>query len=119
VLDASWTAERHRTAARSIAGRTVTDLFELQCSAPPDMTAVRMRRRLGAGGDPSDATPEIAAQMSLAQDPWPTAAVVDTSSDADETLDKALALLERGSHGTARPADPGRSALAADACPVA
>jgi hypothetical protein len=69
VLDASWTAERHRTVARSIAGRTETDLFELRCSAVPDMTALRMRRRLGAGGGPSDATPEIAAQMSLAQDP--------------------------------------------------
>jgi hypothetical protein len=80
-----------RLCLAGLAGRS-----ELQCSAPPDMTALRMRRRLGAGGDPADATPEIAAQMSLAQDPWPAAAVVDTSSDADETLDKALALLERG-----------------------
>jgi aminoglycoside phosphotransferase family enzyme/predicted kinase len=119
VLDASWTAERHRTAARSIADRTATDLVEIQCSAPPDITALRMRRRLGAGGDPSDATPEIAAQMSLTQDLWPTAAVVDTSSGPDETLEVALALVEHGAHRTARPADPGRSALAADACPMA
>jgi aminoglycoside phosphotransferase family enzyme/predicted kinase len=119
VLDASWTAERHRKAARSVAARTATDLVELHCSAPPDLTARRIRRRLSAGGDPSDATPEIAAQMALAQDPWPTAAIVDTGFGSRETLDTALALVERVAHGTTRPADPGPSALAADACPVA
>jgi hypothetical protein len=57
--------------------------------------------------------------MAIAQDPWPTAAVVDTSSGHHETLATALALVERGAHGTVRSTDPGPSALAADACPVA
>jgi uncharacterized protein len=122
VLDASWTSECHRQAARSVAARTATDLVELRCSAPPDLTVGRMRRRLAAGGDPSDATPEIAAQMELAQDPWPTAAVIDTSAGAAETLDKVLTLVQNGMQsrrGTGRPGDPGPSALAAGACPVA
>jgi aminoglycoside phosphotransferase family enzyme/predicted kinase len=93
VLDASWTAERWRGDARNVAGRTSTDLVELQCSAPTDLAARRIHRRLTARGDPSDATPEIAAQLAMVQEPWPTAAVVDTSSGPAEALVKALARL--------------------------
>jgi len=93
VLDASWSSDRWRTEARAVASRTASDLVELRCSAPPDTTARRMRRRRGAGDDPSDATPEIAAQLALTEDPWPTAVVVDTSSGPGEALVKALALV--------------------------
>ncbi len=50
---------------------------------------------MAAGGDPSDATPEIAAKLGLAEDPWPTATIVDTSSGAAEALAKVLALVGR------------------------
>ena len=93
VLDASWSSDRWRTEARAVASRTASDLVELRCSAPPDTTARRMRRRRSAGDDPSDATPEIAAQLALTEDPWPTAVVVDTSSGPGEALVKALALV--------------------------
>jgi aminoglycoside phosphotransferase family enzyme/predicted kinase len=95
VLDASWTAESRRAEARDAGARTHSDVLELRCSAPPDLAARRMRRRLAAGGDPSDATPEIAAQMALAEDPWPGAEVVDTSSGPAESLMKALELIGR------------------------
>jgi uncharacterized protein len=90
VLDASWTAERWRAEARDVATRTATELVELRCSAPPDTAARRLRRRRSAGGDPSDATPEIAAQLAVAEDPWPSARIVDTSSGPAEALVKAL-----------------------------
>jgi aminoglycoside phosphotransferase family enzyme/predicted kinase len=93
VLDASWGSDRWRTEARGVAARTSSELVELRCSAPPDTVARRMRRRRVAGTDPSDATPEIAAEMALAEDAWPTAAVVDTSSGPGETLVKALAVI--------------------------
>jgi aminoglycoside phosphotransferase family enzyme/predicted kinase len=93
VLDASWTAERWRTEAHDIAVRTASDLVELHCSAPPDVAARRIRRRLAVGSDPSDATPEIAAKLALTGDPWPTATIIDTSSGPAEALVKALALL--------------------------
>jgi hypothetical protein len=93
VLDASWTAERWRADARAVAARTATDLVELQCSALPNLAARRIRRRLIAGGDASDATPEIAAQLATVQEPWPAATIVDTSSGPAEALVKALALI--------------------------
>lgn len=93
VLDASWSAERWRSEARSVANRTASELVELRCSAPPDTAARRMRRRRSVGGDPSDATPEIAARLALAEDPWPKATIVDTGSGPGEALVKALAVL--------------------------
>jgi len=93
VLDASWASERWRAQARGIAARTFTDIVELCCVAPPDLAAQRIRRRIAVGGDPSDATPDIAAKMSVAQDPWPSAAMVDTSGGPAEALVKALALI--------------------------
>jgi aminoglycoside phosphotransferase family enzyme/predicted kinase len=93
VLDASWTGERWRAEARDVAARTHADIVELRCSAPPDLAARRIRRRVAAGGDPSDATPDIAAKLAVAEDPWPTAAIVDTSPGPAEALVKALTLV--------------------------
>lgn len=93
VLDASWSAERWRAEARDIAARTHAEIMELRCSAPPDLAARRIRRRAAVGGDPSDATPEIAAKLAVAEDPWSAAAMVDTSSGPAEALVKTLALV--------------------------
>jgi aminoglycoside phosphotransferase family enzyme/predicted kinase len=92
VLDATWSTEQWRGQARDVARRTTSDLVELRCSVPLDVAARRMRqRRRTEGGDPSDATPAIAGRLALAEDPWPTATVVDTSSGPAEALVKALA----------------------------
>ena len=91
VLDASWGSDRWRSEARTVAGATASELAELRCSVAPDTAARRMRRRRSAGADPSDATPEIAAQLAVVEDPWPTAAVVDTGNGPGEALVKALA----------------------------
>jgi uncharacterized protein len=99
VLDASWTVARRRADAGDVAARTSSDLLELQCSAPPDLTVRRMRRRLTLGGDASDATPEIAAKLAVMQEPWPSAAMVDTSAGPADALAKALALIGRCSAG--------------------
>ena len=80
-----------RGQARDVARRTASDLVELRCSVPLDVAARRMRQRRTEGGDPSDATPAIAGRLALAEDPWPTATVVDTSSGPAEALVKALA----------------------------
>jgi aminoglycoside phosphotransferase family enzyme/predicted kinase len=93
VLDASWGSGDRRAEARAVANGTVSEIVELRCSAPPDTAARRMRRRRSIGGDPSDATPEIAAKLALAENPWPTATVVDTSSGPGEALVKALAVI--------------------------
>jgi hypothetical protein len=71
------------------------ELLELRCTTPPDLAARRIRRRVAAGGDPSDANPEIARQAGLAEDPSPTATIVDTGSRPAEALTKVLALAGR------------------------
>ncbi|HET6951729.1 MAG TPA: AAA family ATPase [Acidimicrobiales bacterium] len=93
VLDASWSAEPWRAAARAVAQRTCADVVELRCTTSPEVAAERIRRRRAAGGDPSDATPDIAARMAEVADPWPGAATVDTGRGPAEALVAALALV--------------------------
>jgi aminoglycoside phosphotransferase family enzyme/predicted kinase len=93
VLDASFTAGDGRRRARAIAVATASDLVELRCTAPPVVAAARVRQRLAAGGDASDATPAIAAARAAAADPWPEASAVDTTGDHRRTLRDALAIV--------------------------
>ncbi len=102
VMDASWTAETQRARARELAAAHAADLVEIRCRAEPDTAARRLRRRLAAGGDPSDATPEIAAQLAVAADPWPAAAAIDTGRGPAEALAEAMAVI-----GPARAPRPG------------
>ena len=91
VLDASWSDGRWREAAADVARRTSSDLIELRCEAPADVAAARIAERRRRGGDPSDATPEVAAAMAAAADPWPGAVTVDTAGTAASALEQALA----------------------------
>jgi aminoglycoside phosphotransferase family enzyme/predicted kinase len=93
VLDASWGSEHRRSKARAVATRTASDLVELLCRAPAETAARRMHHRRRRGGDPSDATPEIAAELARVEDPWPAAAVLDTGSGPAEALMKAVAVV--------------------------
>lgn len=93
VLDASWTAERHRARAREVASTALADLDELRCTTPEDVAAARLRARAEAGTDASDATPEIAARLAEVADPWPASSAVDTSGTPDESCAAALAVL--------------------------
>jgi aminoglycoside phosphotransferase family enzyme/predicted kinase len=93
VLDASWTHEPWRAAARAIAERTRSELVELRCSAPTAVAAKRMHRRQAAHNDPSDATPAIAATMAASMPPWPTATTIDTSGAPDTSLSCAVRAL--------------------------
>jgi hypothetical protein len=52
-----------------------------------------MRHRRRRGGDASDATPEIAAELARGEDAWPAAAVVDTSSGPAEALVAAVGVI--------------------------
>jgi hypothetical protein len=103
VLDASWTDPTWRAEARAVAERTHAELVELRCSAPAAVAAARMRHRLAAGGDPSDATPGIAETMAASVAPWPEASVVDTSGAPDASLAGALALLVDDAPELSRP----------------
>jgi uncharacterized protein len=89
VLDASWTDARYRAAAAEVAHETCSELVELECTAPTEVAAERLRSRGAA--DVSDATPAVAAAMAGAADRWPSAQAVDTTTSPDVTLHAAEA----------------------------
>jgi aminoglycoside phosphotransferase family enzyme/predicted kinase len=90
VLDASWSDEAVRADARRVANETFTDVIELRCVAPVDVTAARMTARAAAGGDASDAGAAIAAAMAETADSWPTSVALDTDADPENVLREAL-----------------------------
>jgi aminoglycoside phosphotransferase family enzyme/predicted kinase len=90
VLDASWGEQRWRRRAREAAGRAGAEVVELRCSVAADVAAERMRSRAAAGGDPSDATPAVAAALAARADPWPEAATVATDGPPSASVDVAL-----------------------------
>lgn len=86
VLDASWSRAEERGEARRLAEQTASDLVELVCVAPPEVTADRMDRRRRRGGDASDADPAVAAALAAQADPWPEAHVVDTAGSLGRSV---------------------------------
>ena len=93
ILDASFTDHRWRDDAWLVAEETSSDLVAVQAAAPPDVAGARLRARR-AGSDPSDATPEIAARMATAADPWPEATTVVTAGGPAVAADRVCALLD-------------------------
>jgi aminoglycoside phosphotransferase family enzyme/predicted kinase len=88
VLDASWTAQRHRSAAAALAEKARADLVPLECRTSAETAARRIRSR---SGTPSDATVEIARAMAAVAQPWTGATVLSTSAAVSESLSAALA----------------------------
>src|SRR5690606_1036178 len=94
VLDASWSDRAQRDLARAVAHRTHAEVVELRCEVDPAVAAERIRARAERGGDPSDATPEIAAAMAARADPWPEATTISTAEDVSVTVARALDVLD-------------------------
>lgn len=84
VLDASWTTAAHREAARRLAVRHGAQVVELRCELPGEVASRRIEERRRRGGDPSQATPAIAARMAAAADAWPQAMALSTAGPPDE-----------------------------------
>ena len=95
ILDASWTHERHRAAARALAGITRSEPVELCCTAPSETSERRIEERRLRGDDISDATIQVARAMSAAADPWPSSTEIDTSLAPDDSLVAALSVLDK------------------------
>ncbi|HEY7071135.1 MAG TPA: AAA family ATPase [Acidimicrobiales bacterium] len=93
VLDASWTAAPWRARARELAARRCAGLVEIRCRTDAGQAERRIRLRLAAGGDASDATPAIAARLAEVEDPWPGALDLDTGDGPGEALMRALAAI--------------------------
>ncbi|MEZ5238744.1 MAG: AAA family ATPase [Microthrixaceae bacterium] len=92
VLDASFTAGRHREAAREVARRRRCAVRELRCAVDPAVAARRAGERVG---DPSDADETVARSLAEEADPWPEALRIETGSGADRSLRAAMDSLGR------------------------
>lgn len=94
ILDASWTSQARREDAARIAGATNSQLIELRCVAPGEVTTARLAERRTASAS-SDATPAVAAAMASDEDLWPSATVIDTAGSFDASLAQAAERLSR------------------------
>ena len=90
VLDATFGDPAVRALARQVAEGTASDLTELRCSLPVEEAERRIARRMGAGGDPSEATPAVARVLAAAFAPWPEALELDTSLSVDQVVARAV-----------------------------
>jgi predicted kinase len=95
VLDASWTHAPWRREARRLARLRGACIVELRCEVPDEVARARMAARHGAGGDPSDATPDVADRMHAAADPWPEAIAMDTRAAAAEVVAAARTVIRK------------------------
>ena len=86
--------------ARDIAATGYADLRELCCVAPANVADARIRDRLAAGTDPSDATPHVAHALAATFQPWPEATVIDTVQSMVDTSQapEAAVRLARADH---------------------
>ena len=96
VLDATWNDAALRSEARAVAASTSSLLDELQCTLPHEMAADRIRQRMAAGNDPSEATPAVADAMAETFAAWPEATDVSTEPDPATVASTAFATLAKG-----------------------
>jgi predicted kinase len=79
IVDASWTAARHRHAADQLATATHSRLVPIQCQIPTHIAFHRIRNRSGSASD-ADAT--IAAAMAAPAAPGPRATLTSLRRSA-------------------------------------
>jgi aminoglycoside phosphotransferase family enzyme/predicted kinase len=95
VVDATWAASTSRAVAHQVAQTTHSELVELCCECPPALADERLAARQARGGDASDATPAIAAQLRALFEPWPSAHRIDTSGGSVAAFEASARWLGR------------------------
>ncbi len=95
VADASWLDPVERERASQLAHGLSAHFTELRCDCPDDVAADRVARRAAGGGDPSEATPEVARQLARRAREWTGATVIDTTVPVGEAAGLAEAVATR------------------------
>lgn len=90
VLDASWTDDRHRRAARELARECGAEVVEIECVLDPVIARERIARRLANPDNPSDATPDLVDYMADRRDAWPEAITVSTDVRVEQVVARAV-----------------------------
>lgn len=94
IVDASWSTAVHRAAAAAVADETTADRHELHCSVDPAIALDRVRVRLAADEDASDADEEVARRLAADFEHWPAAVPVDTDRPVEQVVTAARAVVE-------------------------
>lgn len=90
VLDATWTDAATRAEMRKAAEAAGAEIVEIECRLDEALARERIAARLHAGGDVSDATPELVCVLMAEREPWPEAIRLDTARPLEETLGAAI-----------------------------
>jgi hypothetical protein len=94
VLDATWLDPERREAARSLAAQLHAHVHEICCDVDTEAAAARILARAAAGGDASDAPPEVLARLGQQpRAPWTEAQHLDTSRPASAVIEDAVSLV--------------------------
>ena len=91
ILDASWSASRHRSEAENLAAVTASELSTFVCAVAPRIADERAAARALGGRDASDASQPIAAELRAAFTSWPGAVILDTSVPSDRVAREVVA----------------------------
>ncbi|MFI8438254.1 AAA family ATPase [Streptomyces sp. NPDC079020] len=98
VLDATWSHEEQREAARRTAESTSANLVALHCQVPDDVSASRLGTRAPGA---SDASLDVASAMAEEEPPWTEAVTVDSSGSLEAAVAQALRAVHPPASGRA------------------
>ena len=87
ILDGTWSEPHYRDRARRLAAETDSATVELECVAPLDTSADRIRTRTHTT---SQVTPEIATTLAGQTSSWPEAYRIDTTRPLAESVAEAM-----------------------------
>ena len=94
VVDATFSTEDERDAARRLAADEGAELLELRCTLDPRERDRRILARRTEGSDASDADESLAARMAAAAEPWPGAIQVSTDGALEDLRDRVRQILD-------------------------
>jgi len=93
VLDGTFLAAADQRRAVEVAARRGVPVLVVNCRCPAEVAKERIARRLTAGGDPSEARPELFDQQRARDEPTPAelpAIVIDTTQTLDANLERVV-----------------------------
>jgi aminoglycoside phosphotransferase family enzyme/predicted kinase len=94
VVDASFATTEHRALFRAIAADLSTPLVELECTAPAQLLARRLRAREQEPSRYSDADLAVGTRLAAQREPWPSAIAVGTSTSQQASARTAVGAVE-------------------------
>ena len=94
VVDASFSTSHQRDVFRAIAADLHSPLVELECTAPSEVLAARLRARDDKPRRYTDADLAVGTRLAAEREPWPAAERISTAKGQDDSAVQALGIIE-------------------------